>query len=94
MEFPYIALSRRKEAIQIEELFIQKSSEYTNVALKDSQIRQDFNLIIVAIKKASGEMLFNPHFETLIEPKDTVIVMGKTPDLKKFDKAVNRGDNF
>ena len=39
-------------------------------------------------------MLFNPHFETLIELKDTVIVMGKTPDLKKFDKAVNQEDNF
>jgi len=92
--FLNIALSRKKEAIQIEELFIPKSSKYTNVALKDSQIRQDFNLIIVAIKKASGEMLFNPHFETLIEPKDTVIVMGKTPDLKRFDKAVNQEDNF
>ena len=92
--FLNIALSRRKEAIQIEELFIPKSSKYTNVALKDSKIRQDFNLIIVAIEKASGDMLFNPHFETLIEPKDTVIVMGKTPDLKKFEKAVNKENNF
>ncbi len=83
------ALSRRKEAIQIEELFIPKTSKYTNIALKDSQIRQDFNLIIIAIKKASGEMLFNPHFETLIETLDTVIVMGKTPDLKQFATAIN-----
>ncbi len=37
-------------------------------------------------------MLFNPHFETLIEPGDTVIVMGKTPDLKKFAKAINNED--
>ena len=87
--FLNVALSRSKEAIQIEELFIPKSSKYTNVALKDSQIRQDFNLIIIAIKKVSGEMLFNPHFETLIEPKDTVIVMGKTPDLKKFTQAIS-----
>ncbi|WP_457552378.1 hypothetical protein [Desulfobacula sp.] len=34
----------------------------------------------ISIKKASGEMLFSPHFETLIEPGDTVIVMGKTLD--------------
>ncbi len=34
-------------------------------------------------------MLFNPHFETLIEPRDTVIVMGKTVDLKSFSKAIN-----
>ncbi len=84
-----VALSRKREAIQIEELYVPHSSKYTNVALKDSGIRQDFNLIIISIKKASGEMLFNPHFETLIEPKDTVIVMGKTPELRQFAKAIN-----
>lgn len=84
-----IALTRKSEAIQIEELFIPEKSKYTNVILKDSRIRQDFNLIIISIKKASGEMLFNPHFETLIEPQDTVIVMGKTPELREFAKAVN-----
>ena len=88
-----IALSRKSVAIQIEELFVPKSSQYTNIALKDSGIRQDFNLIIISIKKTSGEMLFNPHFETLIEPGDTVIVMGKTTDLKKFAQAINPGEN-
>ncbi|WP_299978592.1 TrkA family potassium uptake protein [Desulfobacula sp.] len=91
--FLAIALSRKKEAIQIDEIFVPKSSRYTNVVLKDSGIRQDFNLIIISIKKTSGEMLFNPHFETLIEPGDTVIVMGKTPDLKKFTKAINPEKN-
>lgn len=84
-----VALSRKVEAIQIEELYVPKSSNYTHVALKDSGIRQDFNLIIIAIKKASGEMLFNPHFETLIEPQDTVIVMGKSQDLRRFAVAIN-----
>lgn len=87
--FLAIALSRKKEAIQMDEIFMPKSSKYTNVALKDSGIRQDFNLIIISIKKTSGEMLFNPHFETLLEPEDTIIVMGKTPDLKEFAKAIN-----
>jgi len=87
--FLAIALSRKKEAIQMDEIFMPKSSKYTNIALKDSGIRQDFNLIIISIKKTSGEMLFNPHFETLLEPGDTIIAMGKTPDLKKFAKAIN-----
>jgi voltage-gated potassium channel len=87
-----VALSRKSEGIQIEELFIPKESKYTHIALKDSGIRQDFNLIIISIKKASGEMLFNPHFETLIEPRDTVIVMGETQNLQKFAKAVNPED--
>ena len=87
--FLSVALSRKNKGIQIEELFIPKTSKYTNIDLKDSQIRQDFNLIIIAIKKISGEMLFNPHFETLIEPQDTVIVMGKTENLKNFAAAAN-----
>ncbi len=84
-----VALSRKTEGIQIDEIYVPRSSRYTNVALKDSGIRQDFNLIIISIKKASGEMLFNPHFETLIEPQDTVIVMGNTIDLRKFAAAIN-----
>ena len=84
-----VALSRESTAIQIEELFITKKSQYTQLALKDSGIRQDFNLIIIAIKKSSGEMIFAPHFETLLEARDTLILMGKTDDLTAFAKALN-----
>lgn len=87
--FLEVALSRKKEGIQIDEIYIPTKSQYTNIALKDSTIRQEFNLIIIAIKKASGKMLFNPHFETLIEPEDTVIVMGKNSDLITFSNATN-----
>lgn len=87
--FLEVALSRKGNGIQIDEFFVPKNSRYANIALKDSGIRQDFNLIIISIRKASGEMLFNPHFETLIEPEDTVIVMGKAPGLKKFYKAIH-----
>jgi voltage-gated potassium channel len=84
-----VALSRKSDAIQIEELFIPKKSQYTQLALKDSGIRQNFNLIIIAIKKSSGEMIFAPHFETLLEARDTLILMGKTEDLTAFGKALN-----
>ncbi len=84
-----VALSRKSDAIQIEELFIPKKSKYNQLALKDSGIRQEFNLIIIAIKKTSGEMMFAPHFETLLEARDTLILMGKTEDLKAFGKALN-----
>jgi voltage-gated potassium channel len=90
-----VALSKKRDGIQIDEIFVPHRSKYTHVALKNSGIRQDFNLIIISIKKASGEMLFNPHFETLIEPQDTVIVMGKEQDLKLFSNAIqdNRKEN-
>lgn len=88
-----VALSRKSDAIQIEEVFVPKNSRYTHLALKDSGIRQDFNLIIIAFKKTSGEMLFAPDFGTLIEPESVLIVMGKTPDLKAFSQALNPSPN-
>ena len=82
------ALSRQSDAIQIEEAYVPEISEYANKTLKDSGIRQDFNLIIIAIKEQSGHMVFAPHFETIIHPGDTLIVMGKTEALKGFRRAL------
>ncbi|MEZ4551031.1 MAG: TrkA C-terminal domain-containing protein [Desulfobacterales bacterium] len=62
-----------------------------NVMLKDSGIRQKFNLIIIAIKKPNDEMLFNPSFETVINSGDTVIAMGKTEGLVELEKILRPG---
>jgi len=82
------ALSRESDAIQIEEAFVPETSDYAGKPLKDSGIRQNYNLIIIAIKEKSDHMVFAPHFETIIHPRDTLIVMGKTEDLKAFRCAL------
>ncbi len=84
-----VATSRSKDAIQMEESIVGQNSRYANVALKDSGIRQEYDLIIIAIKKENGEMHFNPSFDTLIEPGGTVISMGKTEAQNAFHKALN-----
>lgn len=87
--FLEIALSRREKAIQIEETAVSPDSRLINIMLKESGIRQTYNLIIIAIRKADNEMLFNPSFEALIEEGDTVIAMGQARDLKRFHEALN-----
>jgi voltage-gated potassium channel len=57
--------------------------------LKDSGIRQNFDLIIIAIRKKDGEMIFNPSFDTRMECGDTVIVMGQPDNLARFNVALN-----
>ena len=75
--------------IKMEEIPVSESSELVNVPLKDSGIRQNFNLIIIAIKKPDGKMLFNPSFEAAIMPKDTVIAVGELDNLQKLEKLLN-----
>ena len=45
-------------------------------------------LIIIAIKKPNGTMLFNPSYETVIHGGDTVIAMGKSENLKELEAVL------
>jgi len=80
-----LVFAYNRKDIQMDEIPVDTTSQLANVMLKDSGIRQKYNLIIIAIKKPSGDMLFNPSYETLIQGGDTVIAMGKSENLKELE---------
>ncbi len=84
-----LAFAHKRKDILMEEIPVSDLSKLVNVQLKDSGIRQDFNLIIIAIKKLDGGMLFNPSFEAAIMPGDTVIAVGEVENLQKLAKILN-----
>jgi voltage-gated potassium channel len=83
------AFSDTRKDIQMEELAVSHASPLAHLSLKDSGIRQKFNLIIIAIKNTDGAMLFNPSFETTIQPGDTVIAVGEVENLDRLENALN-----
>jgi len=87
--FIELAMAHTRKDIQMEEIPVSESSKLTHVPLKDSGIRQDFNLIIIAIKKPDGSMLFNPSYEAAFMPGDTVIAVGEEGNLQKLEKILN-----
>ncbi len=66
----------------MEEVRVGEGSQLAGVALKDSGLRQKLDLILVAIKRADGEMLFNPTLETVIQGGDTLIALGRRQNLE------------
>ncbi|WP_300674131.1 TrkA family potassium uptake protein [Desulfoluna sp.] len=86
--FLELALQDRHKDIQMEEIAIHEDSELVNVMLRDSGIRQRFDLIIIALKTHEGTMLFNPSFETVLQPGDTVIAVGKGANLNGLKAAL------
>jgi len=84
-----LAFAYKRRDIQMEEIPVSVSSEMANLQLKDSGIRQKYNLIIIAIMKPDGNMLFNPSFETVLTPNDTVIAVGQADNLKKLEWVLN-----
>jgi len=87
--FLEFAFSQARKDIQLEELAVSEASALARVSLKDSGIRQNFNLIIIAINKADGTMLFNPSFEAVLMPGDTVIAVGEVENLDKLERVLS-----
>jgi voltage-gated potassium channel len=83
----FLELATRTEhlALQIEEVQIGRGSRLAGTTLRESQVRQDLGIIIVAIKKTSGDMLFNPTSDTLMEAGDTLITLGPRPQLDQLE---------
>jgi voltage-gated potassium channel len=69
----------------MEEIRIEPGSELVGRAMKDSGIRQRFDLIIVGIKRADGEQLFNPTPETVVLAGDTLIALGMRKNLDALE---------
>ena len=78
------ALSTTRKDIHMKELPVSNDSCLANPTLKDSVIRQRYNLIVSAIEKAAGEMLFNPSFEALI-------AVGEEPNLHAWARDLSPG---
>ena len=74
--------------LQMEEVFIPESSSIVGKNLIESELRPRFNLIIIAIKKQDGTMIYNPQAGEILEGRDTLIVVGRKVDLKKFKEIL------
>jgi voltage-gated potassium channel len=72
----------------MEEIPVRPNSKLSDVTLVDSGIRKDLDLIIVAIKKADGKMLFNPASHTIIQLGDTLIALGQRISLIKLEQLL------
>lgn len=82
----FIELATRSEhmELQLEETEIRPSSALAGAALKDSRIRQDLGIIIVAIKKADGRMVYNPAPDERILAGDLLITLGHRQQLDRL----------
>ena len=87
-EFIDFATHDPNTGMGMEEIPVRPSSKLSDVALVDSGIRKNLDLIIVAIKKADGKMLFNPASHTTIQIGDTLIALGQRSSLIELEQLL------
>jgi voltage-gated potassium channel len=88
VDFMEIAMHRKSLELQLEEIRVNQVDQLPSSTLRDSGIRSDLDLILVGVKKESGEMIYNPSSETQLEAGDTLIILGERRNLDKLEKLV------
>lgn len=79
----FLELATRTEHLElnIEETRLASTSRLVGTTLEQSPIRREHGLIVVAIKQASGKMIFNPPADTTLTEGDILIMLGRRADL-------------
>lgn len=88
VDFIDIATMGNQLGLMMEEVTIKENSRFVGKNLIDSYIRRDFGVIIVAIKKPTGDMIFNPMPSEKLEARDVLVVIGKREDLKRMNDVL------
>lgn len=70
-----------------EEVAVKSGSDYADKELRETNISTDLNLLIVAIRRKSGEMILQPSADTHIREDDMLIAIGRAEQMEKFIKA-------
>lgn len=74
--------------IGIEQVLISDGSSMATRSLRDLQLRRDLGVIVLAIRRANGQMEFNPAADTVVDQGDHLIVMGKNEDVRKLEELI------
>jgi voltage-gated potassium channel len=62
--------------------------DFTARTLGQMQLRRELGVIVLAIRKADGRMLFNPDADAEIVGGDYLVVMGEPADLQRLEKLL------
>ena len=74
--------------LQLEEVSLPPSSPCLGKSLEESGLYGQPGTIIVAIRRSSGKMLFNPSAADRFEPGDRLIALAETTQLKEIERRI------
>lgn len=74
--------------VAIEQVRVAADTEFVSKSLGEMQIRRELGVIVLAIRKSDGEMVFNPPADIEICAGDFLIVMGEQMDLRRLEERL------
>lgn len=91
VQFIELVSNRRSLALGLGEARIAERSVLNSVSIAEAQVRQQYGVLVIALKRADGEMLFNPEPSSRMTVGDTLVMLGKEDDIARMRKACEPG---
>ncbi len=75
--------------LSIEEMVIPKDCRLEGKTLVESQLKQEYGMTIIGIKKAGLKMTVAPSPETVLNESDILVLLGPTEDLERLSRDLS-----
>lgn len=81
----FLELATRSEHLElnVEETEVAAASKLAGATIQSSRLRDEHGVIVVAIKRRAGSMVFNPPSSAKLEEGDILIMLGERPALDR-----------
>jgi voltage-gated potassium channel len=73
--------------VQIEELLLRSGSVLLGQPLSAVRLRETYGVLLVALRRSGGTLLFDPVETTVPAEQDTLVVMGRRPNLDRLERV-------
>jgi voltage-gated potassium channel len=86
-----LATLAEHDDIMLDEVEVDVESKWVERTLGEMQVAREQGVLVVAIRRASGEMVVTPTAATPLHACDILIVVGEPARVKKFNEVIRRG---
>ena len=91
VEFIDLMLRDPKKNLRIEEVSIPETSKLVGTALKDTNIRRETKVLVIAVRSPDGRYEYNPEPEYELVAGATLIVLAETAEMKRLRDGLASG---
>jgi voltage-gated potassium channel len=72
--------------VQLDEMRVTEACQLLGKSIRETNAHSQYRLLVLAVKQATGMMIFNPGADYVLELGDIIILMGKKSDIERFCK--------
>ncbi|MBI2832919.1 MAG: potassium channel protein [Acidobacteria bacterium] len=87
VDFVQLATSSDNLDLMMEQVKIDGSASLANRSIVEANLRQRFGVVVIGIQRPDGRMEFNPPPDAVMQPGDSLVVLGHADSLRELEAA-------